>query len=190
MELLDIVDEQGNPTGDTVDRNIAHKEGIRHRTAHVWIMRFYDGREEVLLQKRSMNKDSFPGRYDTSSAGHIPAGSNPVESAIRELKEELGINAQPEDLLFAGTFNVDYEKVFHDKKFVDKEIAFVYIYIKRVEIEDLIIQEEELEQVEWFDIKEVTEGCREHNQKFCVPLNGLMLAKKRFELVAAKFLEY
>lgn len=39
MELIDIVDEVGNPTGETVERNIAHTNGIRHRTAHVWIMR-------------------------------------------------------------------------------------------------------------------------------------------------------
>lgn len=181
MELLDIVDENGNPIGKTVDRSIAHENGIRHRTAHVWILRFCDGVEEVLLQKRSMNKDSFPGRYDTSSAGHILAGTKPLDSAIRELKEELGINAKPEDLLYAGTFNVDYEKNFHDKEFKDKEIAFVYIYLKRVKIDELTIQKEELEQVEWFDIKEVISGCKEHNQKFCVPLNGLMLAKRRAE---------
>lgn len=39
MELLDIVDEKGNPTGETVPREVAHREGIRHRTAHVWIFR-------------------------------------------------------------------------------------------------------------------------------------------------------
>ena len=39
MELLDIVDENGKPTGETVERKTAHSEGIRHRTAHVWIVR-------------------------------------------------------------------------------------------------------------------------------------------------------
>jgi len=64
MELLDIVDENGKPTGETVERKTAHSEGIRHRTAHVWIVRKSDEGAEVLLQKRAMNKDSFPGRYD------------------------------------------------------------------------------------------------------------------------------
>ena len=62
MELLDIVDENGKPTGETVERKTAHSEGIRHRTAHVWIVRKSDEGAEVLLQKRAMNKDSFPGR--------------------------------------------------------------------------------------------------------------------------------
>lgn len=181
MELLDVVDEFGKITGKTVDRSVAHEEGIRHRTAHVWIIRFCDGQEQVLLQKRSMNKDSFPGRYDTSSAGHIPAGSEPVDSAIRELKEELGIDAKPEDLLFAGTFNVDYERIFHGKNFKDKEIAFVYIYLETVQIEKLTIQKEELEKVEWFNINDVIKGCSEHDPKFCVPMKGLLLAQKRVE---------
>ena len=93
MEYLDIVDENGLPTGRTVARDTAHSEGIRHRTAHVWIVRGDKARREVLLQKRSMEKESFPGLYDTSSAGHIPAGDEPLMSALRELKEELGISA-------------------------------------------------------------------------------------------------
>lgn len=39
MELLDVVDEYGCPTGQKIERSIAHSEGIRHRTAHVWIVR-------------------------------------------------------------------------------------------------------------------------------------------------------
>ena len=56
MELLDIVDEKGNPTGETVPREVAHREGIRHRTAHVWIFRRRGGVVQILLQKRSDNK--------------------------------------------------------------------------------------------------------------------------------------
>ena len=50
------------------------------------------------MQKRAMSKDSFPGKYDTSSAGHIQAGDEPLASGLRELAEELGIHAKPEDL--------------------------------------------------------------------------------------------
>ena len=93
-EILDIVDEQGRPTGQTVPRAVAHAEGIRHRTSHVWILRRHAGRVEVLLQMRCQAKDSFPGCYDISSAGHIPAGCDFVESALRELREELGVTAR------------------------------------------------------------------------------------------------
>ena len=72
-EWLDIVDEEGNPTGKTVERSAAHREGIRHRTAHVWLARIREGRPQLLLQKRSRDKDSHPGCFDMSSGGHIPA---------------------------------------------------------------------------------------------------------------------
>ncbi len=65
MEYIDIVDDQGNPTGEKVERSIAHSQGIRHRTAHIWIVRKVNGRYQVLMQKRAMNKESFPGMFDT-----------------------------------------------------------------------------------------------------------------------------
>ena len=102
-EILDIVDEQGRPTGQTVPRAVAHAEGIRHRTSHVWILRRHAGRVEVLLQMRCQAKDSFPGCYDISSAGHIPAGCDFVESALRELREELGVTLPADALQECGT---------------------------------------------------------------------------------------
>ena len=91
-EMLDIVDENGVPTGQSVPRTTAHAEGLRHRTSHVWIVRRKNGRVQVLLQMRCAAKDSYPGCYDISSAGHIPAGAEFVGSALRELREELGVN--------------------------------------------------------------------------------------------------
>lgn len=178
MELFDICDEQGNPTGGTVERSFAHANGILHRTAHIWIVKNEDSRYKVLLQKRAMNKDSFPGRYDTSSAGHIQAGDEPMESALRELGEELGIKAEAEDLDFAGTFRIQYEKEFHGKMFRDNEVAFVFVYQKPVDIADLTIQKEELDGVSWFDLEETYEACKEHDQKFCVPIGGLETVRK------------
>ena len=178
-EIFDIVDENGNPTGETVSRAKAHEDGIRHRTAHIWVVREVNGEAEVLLQKRALNKDSFPGRYDTSSAGHIQAGDEPLESAIRELSEELGIQAEPEDLQFAGTFHIQYEKEFHGKLFKDNEFSFVYIYKGKVDISELSIQKEELESVEWFNLEEVYHACQPpRDEKFCVPMGGLEIVRK------------
>ena len=173
MEWLDIVNEQGIPTGERVERNRAHTEGILHRTVHTWIVREQGGRIQVLLQKRSMEKESFPGRFDTSSAGHIQAGDEPLVSAQRELAEELGIEAGENELTFVDTFRVQYEKEFHGRLFRDNEIAFVHIYTAPVEIEKLVLQESEVEVVEWFDLEEVYEGCKQHDRRFCVPIGGL-----------------
>ena len=178
MELFDIIDENGNPTGKIVERCIAHAEGIPHRTAHIWIIRRRNEKTEILLQKRSRNKDSFPGKFDTSSAGHIQAGDEPMESALRELEEELGIHAESADLQFAGKFPISFAKEFHGKMFRDEEIAFVYIYDHPVEIDRLTLQKEEVEEVQWFDLEETYQQCSQHRDKFCVPLGGLQLVRQ------------
>ena len=54
MEILDVVDETGTPTGETVERAEAHREGVRHRTSHVWIARNRNGRiitEEMYAER-------------------------------------------------------------------------------------------------------------------------------------------
>lgn len=173
MEIFDIVDENGFPTGETVERTEAHRLGLRHRTAHIWVVREQEGVTEVLLQKRAANKDSFPGRFDTSSSGHIHTGDEPLESALRELEEEIGIHAQAEDLTFAGTFRIQYEKEFYGKMFRDNEISFVYVYRKPVDTSSLVLQAEEVECVEWFPLDYVVSECANHNPKFCVPSGGL-----------------
>ena len=122
-EILDIVDEQGRPTGQTVPRAVAHAEGIRHRTSHVWILRRHAGRVEVLLQMRCQAKDSFPGCYDISSAGHIPAGCDFVESALRELREELGVTLPADALQECGVRHFTFEDVFHVRLFKDNQVS-------------------------------------------------------------------
>ena len=177
MEYFDICDTNGQPTGAIISREEAHDKGILHRTAHVWIVRNFEGRTQVLLQKRSLNKDSYPGLYDTSSAGHIPAGSEPLPSALRELEEELGISATPEQLTYIGHFFIQYEEVFHDKPFRDYEYSYVYLYTDPVDIDTLVLQESEVESVRWFDIDEVNIE-KGGETRFCVPAAGLQLLKE------------
>ena len=173
MEFFDIVNENGQPTGKTVSREEAHRDGILHRTAHVWVIRRNGDRLEGLLQKRSAEKDSFPGMYDTSSAGHIPAGDEPLQSAIRELSEELGITAKDSELHFAGDFRIRYEREFHGKMFRDNEFSSVYVYREPVGMDSLRLQESEVSEVRWFLLSEVQSEIRRSRKRFCVPTEGL-----------------
>lgn len=177
MEIFDIVDEHGVPTGATVERVTAHAEGIRHRTAHVWVVRSAPEGPQVLLQKRADQKDSFPGCYDTSSAGHIPAGQEPLASALRELEEELGIRAMKEDLTFIGCFTIQYEKVFYGKPFRDHEISFVYAYTKPVDTASLRLQAEEVSAVRWFGVQELAALLSPRDPRICVPEGGFELIR-------------
>lgn len=182
MEFLDICNENGEPTGKTVARNIAHRDGIMHRTAHVWIVREVNGEWQILLQKRSMAKESFPGLYDTSSAGHIPAGSESVESALRELDEELGIHASADQLEYIGHFRIRYEKMFHGKLFKDNEYSRVYLYREPVDISKLTLQKSEVDEVRWFPLAEVREEIKTSRGRFCVPAQSLEVLADRLGL--------
>ena len=179
MEYLDICDENGEPTGQTVARDIAHRDGILHRTAHVWVVRNVDGEWQILLQKRSMDKESFPGLYDTSSAGHIPAGSESVDSALREVAEELGIHAAADQLELIGHFRNQYAKVFHGKLFRDNEYSRVYLYREPVDINSLTLQKSEVDEVRWFPLTEVREEIKTSRARFCVPSDSVNLLSEK-----------
>ena len=162
MEFLDIVDEKGELTGVIKERTKVHADGDLHRTSHVWIVRDNaKGGWDVLLQKRSQNKDSFPGCYDISSAGHIPAGDGYIESALRELKEELGLEVKAEELEERWIRRLSSTNVFHGKKFIDNQVTRVY-RLKRndIDITKLHIQKEEIESVMWMDYEECLQAVK------------------------------
>ena len=177
-EFFDIVDETGQPTGEIISRDEAHQKGTLHRTAHVWLVKKKPTGYDVLLQKRSEEKDSYPGMYDTSSAGHISAGEEPLPSALRELKEELGLTASPDELKYAGIFRIQYEKEFHGHMFRDNEVSSVYVYDKSVNIQELTLQESEVSEVRWFDLDEVWNEIHRSRERFCVPTAGLNVLRE------------
>ena len=86
-EVLDVVDENDRVIGRE-RRGVIHERGLMHRSAQVLL---FNSGGELFLQKRSMNKDEFPGLWDSSAAGHLDPGEAYAACAIRELAEELGV---------------------------------------------------------------------------------------------------
>lgn len=162
MEYVDIFDKNNNPTGVVKEKTQAHADGDFHRTVHVWIM---NDDKELLLQKRSPTKKSHPNCWDISGAGHVRAGEDVIEGAIRELKEELGIVVSKEELQYIVTVkstknpkNMEFQYVYFlkcNKKvdeyiFEDNEVSEVkYVYYEKLEqmvkdrVKGLLIHEEE-----------------------------------------------
>jgi isopentenyl-diphosphate Delta-isomerase len=88
-ELFDVVDAQDRVTGQATRREV-HARGLRHRAVHVFIV---NRKGEVFLHQRSLTKDTFPGLWTSSCAGHVAAGDDYDATARRELEEELGVKA-------------------------------------------------------------------------------------------------
>lgn len=187
MELFDELDSEGNKTGVVKERSIVHEEGALHATSHIWIVRKSDAGEnqryDVLLQKRSENKDSNPGCYDISSAGHVEAGCGYLESAIRELKEELGIEALPEQLKEIGIRRCGFEGEFYGRPFKDNEISMLYLYEEPVDIGKLRLQESEVSEVIWMDYRECYEMIRTDGFKHCIYTDEFDMLGKALGLI-------
>ena len=87
-EIFDVVNERDEVIGRETRRTV-HRTGLRHRAIHVFI---FNARGEVFLQKPSMSKDSSPGLWDSSASGHLDSGEDYDACAVRELREEIGLN--------------------------------------------------------------------------------------------------
>ena len=181
-EVLDIADDSGQPTGQTVRRDMAHRNGIQHRTSHVWILRRQQGRVQVLLQKRSDEKDSFPGCYDISSAGHIPAGCEFIASALRELEEELGYRANAEELIFCGQRRFSFRQTFHGMPFYDKQVSNIYALWADREPEQFHLQTSEVSEVRWFDFSRCLDMVRNNSFPHCIYPEELEMLQKTLQI--------
>lgn len=136
-ELLDVLDEQGERTGETKPRWQVHRDGDWHRSFHLWVVREDD---LVLFQRRAPGKDLEPGRIDVTVGGHFRAGEG-LEQVVREVEEEIGVSVEPGDLSFLGCWRA--ERRYADA--VDREFVEVYAIRRDAPLSDY-----------WLDCSEVT----------------------------------
>jgi len=151
-ELIDIVDIKGKPTGDTCMKSVAHQNGILHASSHIW---FYTVTGEILIQKRSKSKEIYPDLWDVSVAGHIAAGEISIKSAIREIKEEIGLDISEKELSYQGIW---IEKHEHTNGLIDNEVHHIYIAKLKEHFCKLTAQKEEVS-----DLKLVSLNYLENN---------------------------
>ena len=93
-------------------RSEVHRLGLLHRAVHVLV---FNEAGEVFVQKRSMLKDRQPGVWDSSASGHVDSGEAYDACAIRELREELGMQtaAKPKPLFkLVACPETDHEHVW------------------------------------------------------------------------------
>jgi isopentenyldiphosphate isomerase len=120
-ELLEVLTPDGQPTGLAKPRAAVHLDGDWHLAFHCWILR--DAGRQVVLQRRSLRKDTFAGLWDAAAAGHWRFGESAAEAA-REIAEELGIDVPFEALVYCSRERSARE--FADG-LIDREIHDVYV---------------------------------------------------------------
>ncbi len=146
-------------------------------------------RIQILLQKRSEEKDSYPGCYDISSAGHIPAGVDFLPSAIRELEEELGLSVPQEVLVYCGQRRFQFQQIFHGKPFHDNQVSNIYLLWLDKEPEEFLLQKEEVSAVRWFDFQDCIQQVEKNTIPHCIFMEELNMLVKAIEEKYAQHFE-
>ncbi|MCF8273281.1 MAG: NUDIX domain-containing protein [Flavobacteriaceae bacterium] len=138
-EYIDIVTKEGKLTGKKTLKSKIHAMGYYHNTAHVWL---YTKDKEILLAQRDANKSICPLLWDVSVAGHVDAGELIIQAAIREVKEEIGLDLAPDELHKIGVFECFQS---YPNGIKDNEFHHTYIAELQVPISKLIPQIGEVE---------------------------------------------
>ena len=154
-EYIDIWNSEGQPTGESCLKDLAHQKGWFHPTVHVW---FYSSAPALLLQKRSLTKQTFPGYWDVSVAGHVSAGESILEGALREVKEEIGLDIQISDLV---PLYIRKNTNRFENGVIDCEFQHVFLVKLETPVSQLQIQETEVDAVRLFTFEEL-QNCMLH----------------------------
>ena len=139
MELLNVYDNEGNVTERVVPRG--DKSVVLSDNEHIGVVVVFieNSKGEFLMQKTSVEK----GSEYSSTGGHVDAGETHLTSILREIKEELGIEVDSNELEYLGFM------------LYDKPIRFMYYLKKDIDIKDIVVQEEEVEFVKWLSVEEI-----------------------------------
>jgi isopentenyldiphosphate isomerase len=141
-ELLDIYDDEDKSIG-TASRQEAHARGYWHHTFHCWLARDTSTGRRLLFQQRQDTKDTFPGCYDITAAGHLTAGED-VSQAARELKEELGIHVPFTSLTPLMTVRSESKGTAQGTSLWDREVSSVFGLLSNQPLEAYRLQQKEV----------------------------------------------
>ena len=154
MEMIDVLDENGIKTGNILSRQEIHKRGLWHRAIVVAII---NEKNEILLQQRSKNKEKNADMWDISVAGHISAGEDGLNSAIREIDEEVGIFLESttsiQEFKYISSFK---ESKIYSKDFIENQFYDFFILKKpNLTITDIKMQNSEVQDIKFVNINQL-----------------------------------
>ena len=153
-ELLQVLDENGNPTGRFEKREIVHDNKLFHNEVALWIIDREN--KKVLLQRRSPNKKQKPNKL-ALCAGHVVDNETIDEALEKEANEELGLNIK----------NYKVDKLITIKRTEPRNHCFIHHYYigKAIPIENITIQKEELSEVLYMDYEHLKQLVKQNSDE-------------------------
>lgn len=160
-EMLDVVNEQDEVIG-VESRDVIHEKGLLHREVHVL---FYTPKGTMIFQRRSMKKQSWPGRLIWAASGHVETGKTYLETAQIESREETGLEIPFEDFHFIGTVN-NLSQIDPQDGIINNSIRKVYTYKYSGELNELKIEPEEGDGFVEYPLKDMLNLPESEKKKF------------------------
>jgi isopentenyl-diphosphate Delta-isomerase len=111
-EEVILVNERDEQTG-TSEKMEAHQKALLHRAFSVFI---FNGKGEMLLQKRATGKYHSPGLWTNACCSHPRPGELVEEAARRRLKEEMGFDTTLRKI-FDFIYRTDFENGLTEYEF-------------------------------------------------------------------------
>ena len=138
-DIFDVVDRSDNVLRQE-SRAVVHREKLLHRAVHVFV---FNKAGQLYLQRRSMTKDTAPGKWVSSCSGHVDSGEDYDKAAGRELIEEIGLHNP-----------VDLKRLFKEAPCEPTGNEFVWVYSCRSE-GPFILDPIEVIEGRWIDLEEL-----------------------------------
>ena len=176
--MLDIVDEHDRPLGVKKLRSDVHRDGDWHREAHVFV---YNGKGQLLYQLRGPHQESFPNCWDVSAGGHVEAGSEYLESAQKELEEELGIIAAAGELTEALYWHDEIRDTV--RNLINRAWRKVFLYRYDGRLENLKLEKGSVVRVQFFSEEEIAQFNEDYGKGISLIPGYKWYYKKVFEKV-------
>lgn len=158
---FDILDDNGNPTGEQKSHKEVHLLGLSHRLIHVWIL---TPDKQLLLQKRAHTKEADPDLWDISCVGHVDAGESSVVAAQREVQEELHLSFPLEKFTFLQT--IRYKYTLNDGKYLIDHFCDAYLVETAVTLNDITIDTTEVAAIRFVPFTTLEEMIENKKKEF------------------------
>jgi isopentenyldiphosphate isomerase len=107
---------------------------------------------EILMQRRNLSKDKFPGLWDLSVASHVQSGENSWTTILRETNEEVGIQigfrVEVRDFRFITSFR---DERIAGGGIIEKQYYDLFMLRRDIELEKFSFNDSEVAEVKWVD---------------------------------------
>lgn len=164
-ELQDVLDEKGELTGEQLTKDEIFKRGLWRKVVHIWLV---DSNKRLLVQRRALKKGIFDGLWDVTVGGGVAAGEEPVDAAIRELKEELGIAADLTDLTYIDRYKLP--KTIPETGERMNDFSYTFMLSRDIDIQELQMEPREVSSVRLMKLSDLNRSISNPAQsKLWVP---------------------